>query len=135
MEGLFTLILLGIFGVKVFGKVFKRLVNVMDKLITVEERPYEVQTLNEEELTTLQDLPESLSSEYESDNSSETNIMEGGSSISGIETAFIEGDDLELEVLEKDLEGEGGVGPSFIHEALRNDLKRAIILKEIIDRR
>ncbi|MDN4753554.1 hypothetical protein QYZ87_03285 [Porphyromonadaceae bacterium W3.11] len=51
------------------------------------------------------------------------------------ETAFVNDDDLELEIIDEHMDEQGGVDPWFIHESLRKDLRRGIILKEVLGSR
>lgn len=51
------------------------------------------------------------------------------------ETKFVNDDDLELEIIDEHMDEQGGVDPWFIHESLRKDLRRGIILKEVLDSR
>lgn len=126
--------ILTIIGLAFAWKLFGMFGEFMKKITTVEERPYEVQTISEEELASESLTPESI--EYDSKSLPLDSIAEEGSgSYTAPYHSIMDEDDLEIERLGGGRKNSTGIDASFIHEAIQTDLKKAIILKEILDRK
>lgn len=126
--------LLTLIGLAFAWKLFKMFVEFLKKNVTVEERPYEVQTITEEDLATQSTTPESV--EYYPESQILDIIgVEGGGGYKPPHHSIMDEEDLEVESLGGDENSHGDVNVSFIHEAIQHDLKKAIILKEILDRK
>lgn len=126
--------LLTLLGLGFAWKLFKMLSEFMKKITTVEGRPYVVETILEKIRPQQEDTPKGVE-EYPESEMLDTIGVEGISNYTPPYHPSMDEGDLEIEHLGGGQVGQGGMDTSFIREAIQHDLKKAIILKEILDRK